>query len=76
MSNVPSFGTPASLIFVEVAQGLKNHVFTGVLAQHVASELRMRFCSHRLQTHRNTPSRFKIDFLFFKYNEFFVITDL
>jgi hypothetical protein len=54
-----------------VAQGLKNHVFTGMLAQHVASELRMRFCSHRLQTHPNTPSRFKIDFLFFKYNGFF-----
>ncbi len=41
MSEVPSFGTPASLIFVVVAQGLKNHVFTGMLAQHVASELRM-----------------------------------
>ena len=31
----------------------------------------MRYCCQRLQTDRNTPSRFKIDFLFFKYNGFF-----
>ncbi len=29
-----------------------------------------------LQTDRNTPSRFKIDFLLFKYNGFWVITDI
>ncbi len=41
MSSAPSFGAPGSLIFVVVAQGLKKHVFTAMLAQHVASELRM-----------------------------------
>ncbi len=41
MSSAPSFGAPGSHIFDVVALGLKKHVFTGMLAQHVASELRM-----------------------------------
>ena len=32
-----------------------------VLAQHVASELRMRLWTSRSQTDRNTPSEWKID---------------
>ncbi len=31
----------------------------------------MRYCCQRLQTDRNTASRLKIDFWFFKYNWFF-----
>ena len=30
----------------------------------------MRYYCQRLQTDRNTPSRFKIDFCLFKYNGF------
>jgi hypothetical protein len=41
MSTAPSFGAPGGHVFDVVAQGLKNHVFTAMLAQHVASELRM-----------------------------------
>ncbi len=43
MSSAPSFGAPGGHIFDVVAQGLKKHVFTAIamLAQHVASELRM-----------------------------------
>ncbi len=41
MSKVPSFGGPGGHIIDVVAKGLKNHVFTGMLAQHVSSELRM-----------------------------------
>ncbi len=41
MSKVPSFGAPGGPIIDGVAQGLKNHVFTGMLAQHVSLELRM-----------------------------------
>ena len=37
MSSAPSFGTPGGHIFDVVAQGLKKHVFTAMLAQHVAS---------------------------------------
>ena len=56
MSYAPSFRAPGGhIIDVVVAQILKKHVFTAIFAQHVASELRMRFCSQRLQTDRNTP---------------------
>ena len=41
LSSAPSFGAPGGPIFDVVAQGLKKHVFTAMLAQHVASELRM-----------------------------------
>ncbi len=49
-----------------VPHGLKKHVFTAIshawmLAQHVASELRMHLCTSRSLTDRNTPSRLKID---------------
>ena len=37
MSSAPSFGTPGGHIFDVVAQGLKKHEFTAMLAQHVAS---------------------------------------
>ncbi len=70
MSSAPSFGAPGSLILVVVAQGLKQHVFTAMLAQHVASELRMHLWPSRSRTDRNTPSRLKIDFILFKYNGF------
>ena len=65
MSFAPSFGAPGGHIFDVVAQGLKKHVFTAIaamLAQHVASELRMHWWTSRCQPDRNTPSRFKIDF--------------
>ena len=61
MSYAPSFRAPGGHIFDVVAQGLKKHVFTAILAQHVASELRMRFGTLRSRNDRNTPSRFKID---------------
>ncbi len=35
MSYTPSFGAPGGHIFDVVAQGLKKHVFTAMLAQHV-----------------------------------------
>ena len=41
MSSAPSFGVPGGHIFDVVAHGVKKHVFTAMLAQHVASELRM-----------------------------------
>ena len=71
MSSAPSFGAPGGHICSVVAQGLKKHVFTAMLAQHVASELRMRLWTLRSQTDRNTPSQLKIDFRLFKYNGFF-----
>ena len=71
MSYAPSFRAPEGHIFDVVAQILKKHVFTAIFAQHVASELRMRLWTLRSRTDRNTPSRFKIDFCFFKYNGFF-----
>ncbi len=37
MSSAPSFGAPGGHIFDVVAPGLKKHVFTAMLAQHVAS---------------------------------------
>ncbi len=56
-----------------ISQGLKKHVFifTATLAQHVASELRMRLWTLRSQTERNTPSRLKIDLGKSGYNGFF-----
>jgi hypothetical protein len=41
MGSTPSFVAPGCHIFDVVAQGLKKHVFTAMLAQHVASEQRM-----------------------------------
>ncbi len=61
MSSAPSFGAPGRHIFDVVAQGLKKHVFTAMLAQLVASELRMHLWPSRSLTDRNTPSRLKID---------------
>jgi hypothetical protein len=55
---------------------LKKHVFTVMLAQHVASELRMRLWTLRSRTDRNTCRRFKIDLGKSGYNGFFVITDM
>jgi hypothetical protein len=57
MSSAPSFGAPGGHIFDVAAPGLKQHVFTAMLAQHVASELRMRLWTLRSRTDRNTPSR-------------------
>ncbi len=70
MSSVPSFGAHGSLIFCVAHQKLKKHEFTAMLAQHVASELRMHMWTSRSRTDRNTPSRLKIDFRLFKYNGF------
>ncbi len=58
MSSAPSFGAPGGHIFAVVVPGLKKHVFTAMLAQHVlvASELRMRLWTLRSRTDRNTPS--------------------
>ncbi len=39
MSSAPILGASGGHIFDIVAQGLKKHVFTAMLAQHVASEL-------------------------------------
>ena len=58
------------------SQVLKKHVFTAMLAQHVASELRMRLWTLRSRTDRNTPSRFKIDLGKSGYNGFFFIKDI
>ncbi len=41
-----------------------------MLAQHVASELRMRLWTLRSRTNRNTPSRLKIDLGQSQYNGF------
>ena len=76
MSYAPSFRAPGGHIFDVVAQGLKKHVFTAMLAQHVASELPMRLWTSRSRTDRNTPSRLKIDLGKSGYNGFFVITDI
>ncbi len=76
MSSAPSFGAPGGHIFDVVAQGLEKHVFTAMLAQHEASELRMRLWTLRPRTDRNTPSRLKIDLGKSGYNVFFVITDI
>ncbi len=50
---------------------LKIHVFTAMLAQHVASELRMCLWTLRSRNDRNTPSRLKIDLGKSGYNGFF-----
>ena len=70
MSYAPSLRAPGGHIFDVVAQGLKKYVFTAMLAQHVASELRMRLWTSRSQTDRNTPSEWKIDFGKSGYNGF------
>ena len=70
MSSAPSFGAPGGHIFDVVAQGLKKHVFTTMLAQHVASKLRMRLWILRSRTDRNTPSRLEIDLGKSGYNGF------
>ncbi len=56
MSSPPSFGAAGGHSFDVVAQGLKKHVFTAMLVQHVASELRMRLWTSKSRTDRNTPS--------------------
>jgi hypothetical protein len=53
------------------SQVLKKHVFTAMLAQHVASELRMRLRTLSSRTDRNTPSRLKVDLGKSGYNGFF-----
>ena len=50
---------------------LKIHVLTAILAQHVASELRMRLWTLRSRNDRNTPNRLKIDLVKYGYNGFF-----
>ncbi len=61
MSSAPSFGAPGGHIFDLVAPELKKYVFTAMLAQHAASELRVHLRTSRCRTDRNTPSRLKID---------------
>ncbi len=70
MSSAPSFGAPGGHIFEVVAHGVKKHVFTAMLAQHVASELRMHLWPSRFLTDRNTHSRLKIDLAQSGYNGF------
>ncbi len=70
MSSAPSFGAPGGHIFDIVAPELKKHVFTAMLAQHVASELRMHMWTSRSLTDRNTPSQLKIDLGQSEYNGF------
>ena len=70
MSYAPSFRAPGGHIFDVVAQVLKKHVFTAMLAQHVASELRIHLWTSRSRIDRNTSSRLKIDFLLFECNGF------
>ena len=70
MSYAPSLRAPGGHIFDVVAQGLKKHVFTAMLAQHVASELPMRLWTSRSRTDRNTPSRLKIDFRLLNITDF------
>jgi hypothetical protein len=53
------------------SQVLKKHGFTAMLAQHVASELRMRLWTLRSRTDRNTRSRLKIDLGKSGYNGLF-----
>ncbi len=76
MIYAPSFRAPGGHIFDVVAQILQKHVFTAIFAQHVASELRMRWRTSMSQTDRNTPSEWKIDLGKYGYNGFFVITDI
>ena len=76
MSYAPSFRAPGGHIFDVVAEVLKKHVFTAMLAQHVASELRMRLWTLRSRNDRNTPSQLKIDLRKSGCTGFFVITDI
>ncbi len=55
----------------DISQIVKKHVFTAMLAQHVASELRMRCWTLRSLTDRNTPSRLQINLGKLGYNGFF-----
>ena len=71
MSYAPSFRAPGGHILDVVAQELKKHVFRAMLAQHVASELRMHLWPLRSLTDRNTPSRMKIYLGQSGYNGFF-----
>ncbi len=59
-----------------ISQVLKKHAVTAMLAQHVASELRMHLWTSRSRTGRNTPSRLKTDLGKSGYNGFFFITDI
>ncbi len=70
MSSAPSFGAPGGHILNVVAHGVKKHVFTAMLAQHVASELRMHMWTSRSLTDRNTPRRLNIDLGQSGYNGF------
>jgi hypothetical protein len=70
MSYAPSFGAPGGHTFAVVAPGLKIHVFTAILSQHVSSELRMHMWTSSSLTDRNTPSRLKIDMGQSGYNGF------
>ena len=70
MSFASSFGAPGGHIFDVVAHGVKKHVFTAMLAQHAASELRMHLWPSRSLTDRNAPSRLKIDFRLFNITDF------
>ncbi len=70
MSSAPSFGAPGGHIFDVVAHGVKKHVFTAMLAQHAASELRMHLWPSRSLTDRNTLRRLKIDLVQSGYNGF------
>jgi hypothetical protein len=76
MSYAPSFRAPGGHIFDVVVLVLKKHVFSAMLAQHVASELRMRLWMLRSLTDRNTPSRLKIYLGKSGYNGFLVVTDI
>ena len=72
ISYAPSFSAPGGHIFDLVAQELKKHVFRAMLlAQHVASELRMRLWTSRSRTDRNTPIGLKTDLGQSGYNGFF-----
>ncbi len=62
MSSATSFGASGGRIFDVVAPEQKKHVFTAMLAQLVASELRVHLWTSRSRTDRNTPNRLKIDF--------------
>ena len=61
MSYAPNFRASGGHIFDVVAEVLKKPVFTAMLAQHVASELRMRLWTLISRNDQNTPSRLKID---------------
>jgi hypothetical protein len=70
MSSVTNFGASGGHTLDVVAPELKKHVFTAMLAQHVASELRMHLWTSRSRTDQNTSSRLKINFDFFNITDF------